>query len=133
MYGPSLSLPVSLPILEVGLYEDGEAPAYYWLKTGETLILADALAAEVFGQARVPRYHRRADVEAATLGVGICAHPLEGHHGGYHFEVPLLEGDHVTDDAGTGFVHPAPAHGREDLDVWMQTARPLPTRRTQPS
>src|SRR3546814_14756728 len=68
------------PKIEDGLYELGEAPADNWLKTGETLILADALAAEVFGQARVPRYHSRADVVAATLGVGLCAHPLEGHN-----------------------------------------------------
>src|SRR5262249_36960049 len=35
------------------------------------------------------------------------------------FDVPLLDGDHVTDDAGTGFVHTAPSHGREDFDIWM--------------
>ena len=38
---------------------------------------------------------------------------------GYGFDVPLLAGDHVTDDAGTGFVHTAPGHGREDFDLWM--------------
>jgi isoleucyl-tRNA synthetase len=47
-----------------------------------------------------------------------CAHPLRGR--GYDFIVPLLEGDHVTDDAGTGFVHTAPGHGREDFDIWME-------------
>jgi isoleucyl-tRNA synthetase len=36
----------------------------------------------------------------------------------YGFDVPLLDGDHVTDDAGTGFVHTAPGHGREDFDIW---------------
>ena len=41
------------------------------------------------------------------------------------FAVPLLEGDHVTDDTGTGFVHTAPGHGREDFDVWMANAREL--------
>ena len=38
---------------------------------------------------------------------------------GYAFDVPLLDGDHVTDDTGTGFVHTAPGHGREDFDIWM--------------
>jgi isoleucyl-tRNA synthetase len=33
---------------------------------------------------------------------------------GYGFDVPLLAGDHVTDDAGTGFVHTAPGHGADD-------------------
>ncbi len=37
----------------------------------------------------------------------------------YDFKVPLLDGDHVTDDTGTGFVHTAPGHGRDDFDIWM--------------
>ena len=48
--------------------------------------------------------------------------------GGYEFIVPLLAGDHVTDDTGTGFVHTAPGHGREDFDVWMSNARELAQR-----
>jgi isoleucyl-tRNA synthetase len=55
-----------------------------------------------------------------------CAHPLRGK--GYDFDVPLLDGDHVTDDAGTGFVHTAPGHGREDFDIWMDCARDLEAR-----
>ena len=35
---------------------------------------------------------------------------------------PSSTGDHVTDDAGTGFVHTAPGHGREDFDVWTSAA-----------
>lgn len=41
-----------------------------------------------------------------------CRHPW--HENGYDHRVPLLAGDHVTDDQGTGFVHTAPAHGLED-------------------
>ncbi len=33
--------------------------------------------------------------------------------------MPLLPGDHVTDDTGTGFVHTAPSHGAEDYQVWL--------------
>ena len=33
----------------------------------------------------------------------------------YDFEVPLLAGDFVTDEAGTGFVHIAPGHGEDDF------------------
>ncbi|RYZ30554.1 MAG: isoleucine--tRNA ligase, partial [Propionibacteriaceae bacterium] len=39
--------------------------------------------------------------------------------------VPMLDGDHVTDEAGTGFVHTAPGHGREDFEVWMANGRAL--------
>ena len=42
--------------------------------------------------------------------------------------MPLLAGDHVTDDTGTGFVHTAPGHGREDFDVWTANARELEQR-----
>jgi isoleucyl-tRNA synthetase len=34
--------------------------------------------------------------------------------------VPLLDGDHVTDDAGTGFVHTAPSHGADDFVIWTK-------------
>jgi isoleucyl-tRNA synthetase len=30
----------------------------------------------------------------------------------------MFPGEHVTDDAGTGFVHTAPGHGREDFEIW---------------
>ncbi|MEM8937330.1 MAG: class I tRNA ligase family protein, partial [Pseudomonadota bacterium] len=39
--------------------------------------------------------------------------------GGYAFDVPLLAGDHVTEEAGTGFVHTAPGHGQDDYFAWM--------------
>ena len=53
----------------------------------------------------------------------VCAHPLHGH--GYGFVVPLLDGDHVTEEAGTGFVHTAPGHGREDFELWTANHRLL--------
>ena len=39
--------------------------------------------------------------------------------------MPLLAGDHVTEDTGTGFVHTAPGHGREDFDLWTANAAKL--------
>ncbi|MDN2579476.1 isoleucine--tRNA ligase [Aquibium sp. ELW1220] len=59
--------------------------------------------------------------------------PTRGEIGGgegspYSFPVPMLAGDHVTDDAGTGFVHTAPGHGREDFDAWMDAAKELRAR-----
>ena len=69
------------------------------------------------------------DIPADTLDAVECAHPLKRFAGdGYHFVVPLLPGDHVTDDTGTGFVHTAPSHGREDFDVWTANARELEAR-----
>ena len=63
------------------------------------------------------------EIDTGLLEGLICAHPLRGK--GYDFDVPLLAGDHVTDETGTGFVHTAPGHGREDFDVWMANTREL--------
>jgi isoleucyl-tRNA synthetase len=111
-----------------GLYKITDAPEDNWVKTGELLVLADSLAESVFKQARVTSYEKLGDVPADILDALELRHPLKGFAGGYDFTVPLLEGDHVTDDAGTGFVHTAPGHGREDFDVWMANARGLEER-----
>ena len=39
--------------------------------------------------------------------------------------MPLLDGDHVTDDTGTGFVHTAPGHGADDYQIWMAKPKAL--------
>jgi len=111
-----------------GLYQVTESPPDNWTKTGDVLILADTLAEAVFKQARVISYERVDTVSASVLESIQCSHPLKGVAGGYDFAVPLLEGDHVTDDTGTGFVHTAPGHGREDFDVWTANARALEAR-----
>ena len=68
------------------------------------------------------------------LQIYACAHPLRcAGLGGYQFDVPLLDGDHVTDDAGTGFVHTAPGHGREDFDIWTANTRNLVARKIDPA
>ncbi|MGH8431857.1 MAG: class I tRNA ligase family protein, partial [Solimonas sp.] len=46
--------------------------------------------------------------------------PQGGGGVAYDFDVPLLAGDHVTDDAGTGFVHTAPGHGADDFVIWTK-------------
>ena len=117
------------PKIAYGLYEVTDAPADNWAKTGDKLILADALADGVFKQARVTEYKKVRDIPADTLDAVECAHPLKRFASdGYQFVVPLLPGDHVTDDTGTGFVHTAPSHGREDFDVWTANARELEAR-----
>src|SRR5258708_29888247 len=111
-----------------GLYRVTESPADNWAKSGDLLILAATLADAGFKQARVITYEEVGAVPATALAAMECAHPLKGFSGGCEFRVPLLEGDHVTDDAGTGFVHTAPGHGREDFDIWMANARALEAR-----
>src|SRR6202008_122426 len=89
---------------------------------------ADALAESVFKQMRVSAYEKVRELPADTLDAVEGPPPLKGVAGGYDFTVPLLPGDHVTDDAGTGLVHTAPSHGREDFDVWTAHTRELDAR-----
>ncbi len=115
--------------LSYGLFEVTEAPEGNWAQPGDKLILADALVEEVMKSAKVEAYERRFDVTGETLGSTTLSHPLrDAGLGGYQFDVPLLDGDHVTDEAGTGFVHTAPGHGREDFEIWMAQARDLSER-----
>jgi isoleucyl-tRNA synthetase len=105
-----------------GLYRVTSAPEGNWARSGKTYLLADKLAADVFKSAKIADgdFERVRDVDPASLAEIYCAHPLASFHSAYRFRVPLLDGDHVTDDTGTGFVHTAPGHGREDFDIWMQ-------------
>ncbi len=109
-----------------GLYRITAAPEGNWAKVGASYVLAKNLAEGVFKAAKVEAFELVLDVSAQQLAGLTCAHPLRGQ--GYDFDVPLLDGDHVTDDAGTGFVHTAPGHGREDFDVWMANGRMLAER-----
>jgi isoleucyl-tRNA synthetase len=87
-----------------------------WAEFGDRYIIADNLRDSVAQAARVESLPKLRDVSSEELANIICSHPLSGK--GYHFHVPLLEGDHVTDDAGTGFVHTAPGHGADDYNIW---------------
>jgi isoleucyl-tRNA synthetase len=105
------------PDIAYGLYEVVEAPADNWAKPGDKLVLADALAENVRNAARIESWRRTADVDPRGL---IASHPLRKHpeaKGDYAFPVPVLPGDFVTEDTGTGFVHIAPGHGQDDFEL----------------
>ena len=110
--------------IDYGLYRVASAAADNWAKVGDLFVIADRLASDVFKSARVEHFERVCAVDPRDIVS--CAHPLE--HAGYAFDVPLLDGDHVTDDTGTGFVHTAPGHGRDDFDVWMASGQMLTKR-----
>jgi len=103
--------------INYGLYRVTEAPPENWAKIGNEFILADKLSAEVFKHAKVTAFERVSDAPAKVLDHMTLKHPLRGR--GYDFIVPLFDGDHVTDEDGTGFVHTAPGHGRDDFEIWM--------------
>ena len=111
--------------ISYGLYEVTAAENDFGPQAGDKLIFADRLAPECFDKAKL-EFKRVRDLKGDELAAITLAHPLRGQ--GYEFDVPLLDGDHVTDDAGTGFVHTAPGHGRDDFEIWMAKARDLEER-----
>ncbi|CAC9582629.1 Isoleucyl-tRNA synthetase (EC 6.1.1.5) [uncultured Gammaproteobacteria bacterium] len=94
--------------------------SYVLADTGdEYLLLAQDLA-----EAALSRY----ELEANILSEVYLGDELEGlqvQHPFYDKQVPIVLGDHVTTDAGTGAVHTAPAHGQEDFVVGKQYDLPV--------
>ncbi|KQU65778.1 isoleucine--tRNA ligase [Aminobacter sp. DSM 101952] len=115
------------PRVGYGVYEVTAAENDFGPQPGEKLIFAEALAEEAATKAKVTLNLLRS-VPGEELGSLTLSHPFEGFGGGYEFAVPMLAGDHVTDDAGTGFVHTSPSHGREDFDAWMDAVAELEKR-----
>ena len=111
--------PWTIPANRAISYSPKIAYGLYEVKaTGEKLVLADALAAQVAKDAGIEDWTRLRDVTADELSGVVCKHPFNGQ--GYDFDVPLLAGDHVTEEAGTGFVHTAPGHGQDDYMIWVE-------------
>ena len=114
------------PAIAYALYEitdksDGD------LKNTERVLVSEFLAGAVFQAAKLDgadiRRLCRFNPEGLTL-----AHPfrsIEGGNGEWDYDVPMLPGDHVTDDAGTGFVHTAPSHGDDDYQLGQKYGLPM--------
>ena len=114
--------------ISYGLYKITEAAPENWAATGELYLVADKLAADVFKAARVDAYEKVRAVADDELSVLTTAHPFNGAadaNGEWDYPVPLLPGDHVTDEAGTGFVHTAPSHGADDYMVGVKHNLPM--------
>ncbi len=77
----------------------------------ERLLLADGLLKDVMARYEVSEYRVIATCFGADLEGLKLQHPF------YDREVPVILGDHVTLEAGTGAVHTAPGHGQEDYVV----------------
>lgn len=111
-----------------GLYRVTEVHEHSAAKVGEVVLLANALAEGVMAGARVTGYEKVADADTAALEGMILAHPYRGIENGageWDYDVPMLAGDHVTEEAGTGFVHTAPSHGDDDYQVGLKHGLPM--------
>ncbi|WP_323717178.1 isoleucine--tRNA ligase [Paracoccus aminovorans] len=116
------------PAISYGLYCVGAVAENATAQPGELLVLADALAESVKQAGKIEGWERLCDVAAADLEGLVLAHPLrgvEGAGGEWDYDVPMLPGEHVTEDAGTGFVHTAPSHGDDDYQLGLKFKLPM--------
>ncbi len=84
-----------------------------FIKSGQIIVLGKGLVDVAVKAMRIEGYTVLSEMVGSDLLGTICNHPLVGQ--GYDVPSPLLNGDFVTMDAGTGFVHVAPGHGADDF------------------
>ena len=82
---------------------------------GEKLIIAVALLENVLKETGISAHTVLRTLKGAELEGKKFRHPLASQDSGYAFDVPLMLGDFVTTEAGTGIVHMAPGHGEDDF------------------
>ncbi|MFQ5560757.1 MAG: isoleucine--tRNA ligase, partial [Nitrospinota bacterium] len=80
----------------------------------QVLVIASDLLGEVMGKLGIDQYSVLETVNGTDLEGLVYRHPFAGR------ESPVILGDHVTLEAGTGLVHTAPGHGQDDYTVGLK-------------
>ncbi|HYD32896.1 MAG TPA: isoleucine--tRNA ligase [Azospirillaceae bacterium] len=110
--------------LEYGVYKVEAVGDGSLALPGQRLVLSTGLAESVREAAGISQWKKLYTLPGSRLADTRCAHPLNGQ--GYGFAVPLLPGEFVTNDTGTGFVHIAPGHGEDDFNLGRQFGIEVP-------
>jgi isoleucyl-tRNA synthetase len=87
--------------------------------TDKYFLIAESLTNSVMNRYEVQEYKIIANATGAQLEGIKLQHPF------YNKEVPLVLGQHVTTEDGTGAVHTAPAHGQDDYSVAQKYNLPI--------
>ena len=85
----------------------------------ERLVVAEALLKDAMLRYDINNYHVIAYCKGSALEHQLLQHPF------YDRQVPIILGDHVTTEAGTGAVHTAPGHGQDDYIVGLKYGLPI--------
>ncbi|MDE1153405.1 MAG: isoleucine--tRNA ligase [Micavibrio sp.] len=94
------------------------------VRVGDKLLVCAPTLSDFQKNAKITAITETALVKGAVFEGTVLRHPLHGK--GYEFDVPLLAGDFVTTDAGTGFVHIAPGHGEDDYRLGLKYGIEVP-------
>lgn len=87
---------------------------------GKKLVIATQLAATVEQHLKITEWEQIGTLNGSEIAGTTCAHPFADLHDYYGFDVITGHGDFVTTDAGTGLVHIAPSHGKDDFFLGKQ-------------
>ncbi|MFO1128931.1 MAG: isoleucine--tRNA ligase [Rhodospirillales bacterium] len=93
-------------------------------RPGDRLVIGRDLVEHVCSAVHILDYRTVDELAGKDLAGTVCRHPLHGF--GYDFPVPLLAGDFVDLETGTGFVHIAPGHGTDDWELGIRHGVPVP-------
>ena len=85
---------------------------------GKKIIIASELIKKVSEECNFKDFKIIREFSGLDLKNTICSHPLKNM--GYDYDVPMLQGDFVTLDQGTGIVHAAPSHGPDDFNLCLK-------------
>ena len=116
------------PAMDYALYEVIRVDEGSVAQAGERILLGTKLSEAVFRAAKVAEYRLVMQPSGNAIEALTLAHPfrgLDGANGEWDYPVPMLPGEHVTDDAGTGFVHTAPSHGDDDYQLGQKHGLPM--------
>jgi isoleucyl-tRNA synthetase len=92
--------------------------------TNQKIIIAKDLIENFIKENEISEHNLNFEIKGKEL-IGIsCKHPL--FDSGYDFMVPVLHGDFVTTEQGTGIVHICPVHGMDDFLLGKQHNLELP-------
>ncbi len=81
---------------------------------GEYLLMAEELVETVMAAVGIKNYSTAGSFKGSELDL------IEAHHPFLDRKAPIIIGDHVTLESGTGCVHTAPGFGVEDFEVCMK-------------
>ncbi|MCZ6814472.1 MAG: isoleucine--tRNA ligase [Alphaproteobacteria bacterium] len=104
--------------------ELGAQPGGGRVLLGDLLVVAEELLESFCNECGIIDHDVTARLKGGALTGAVLAHPLRGQ--GYDFDVPLVEGHHVTTEQGTGFVHIAPGHGADDFVIGQRLGLETP-------
>ncbi len=82
---------------------------------GKKIVLAKDLADGVKAQLKITEWEELASFKGSDLIDTVCHHPYHEKHEYFTRGTRVVHGDFVTTDAGTGLVHIAPSHGKDDF------------------